>query len=88
MDDILLYSLVAQLAQSPSDFVISDRRAVASSRTASCCARTIPRSRRSSTTRCSTLYKSGEINGDLRQVVPEADPAEGHQPQRADERRS
>ena len=34
------------------------------------------------------LYKSGADQRDLRQVVPEADSAEGHQPERADERRS
>ena len=34
------------------------------------------------------VYKSRPDQRDLRQVVPEADPAEGHQPQPADERRS
>ena len=87
MDDILLYSLVAN-SKSPADYVISARGAVGRAVRRDDAARTTRRSRRSSTAATANLYKSGEINAIYDEVVPVADPAEGHQPERARERRS
>ena len=86
MDDILLYSLVAQLAQPEG---VRDLAGGALGRAlrhhAAQGRRGVQEGRRQ---RDDADLQVRRDQRDLRQVVPEADPAQGHQPQRADERRS
>ncbi len=84
MDDILLYSLVAT-SKSPGDYVISADRALGRAL------------RHHAAPRRSGVQESGRccddqpptraaLSSHLREVVPQADTAQGHQSQRADER--
>ena len=83
MDDILLYSLVAS-ARNPGDWVIGSE-AYTVEPYGIMMRRDDPAFKKVVDDAVTQLYKSGQIDRDLRQVVPEADPAQGRQPQRADE---
>ena len=85
MDDILLYSLVAG-AKSPQDYVISSRCALGRALRHHAPPRGCPvqEGRRSGDDR---HLQERRDQPDLREVVPQADPAQEHQPQCADERR-
>ena len=84
MDDILLYSLVAT-SKSPKDYVISADRAFRRTLWHHAAAR---RSGVQESRRCGDgrHLQERRHQRDLRQVVPEADPAQGRQPQRPDGR--
>ncbi len=86
MDDILLYSLVAS-SKAPGDYVISKRRAVGRALWHHAAAR---RRRLQEGRRCrdDPHLQERRNQRDLRQVVHEADPAKGREPEPADERTS
>ena len=83
MDDILLYSLVAS-SKTPGDYVIGSE-AYSVEPYGTMMPKDDPEFTKVVNTATANLYKSGADQRDLRQMVPEADSAEGHQPQRADE---
>ncbi len=84
MDDILLYSLAAQ-SRNPKDYEIS-KEALSVEPYGIMLRRDDPAFKKVVDNAMIQTYKSGAINAHLRQVVPEADAAEEHQPERADER--
>ena len=86
MDDILLYSLVAQLARRPSDYAIS-ADALSVEPYGIMLRKDDPAFKKVVDDAMTAHLQERRDQHDLRQVVPEAGAAQGHQPQRADERR-
>ena len=86
MDDILLYSLVAN-SQAPADYVIS-ADALSVEPYGAMMRKDDPAFKKIVDDGDRQALQERRDQRDLHEVVPVADPAEGHQPERADERRA